>query len=144
MKELTEEKTYNQQIREDYTDLRSIYAFKICFFIAIALLTIMTLKDGIREFAISTIIYLTGIIFDFIVIQKQNKGPKKKFFRFFCSFCKYVTLVIILLNLILFIGNELGTGNINSCLKLINIVSILAFGISSPLIELILNKPNDD
>lgn len=142
-----DDKNSNKDTRNDYTDLRGIYKIKIISYIALAIFTIATSGSEFKKIIASAIVFLTGVIFDFFVMAKVNKGIRKKIVLVPLNIFAYGLLIILVGN-IGFLVTMAMDYKINNYLirgvTVINYAAVLASGIGSPVTDFCLNKPNDD
>ncbi len=139
-------KTMNTQRRDDYTNLSIIYWLKIVALIIVVLAGIIVTFDDFKSLLITAFTFFIGVIFDFIVILMKNKGPKIKL-RIVVTkgaiFIVTVGIIVSILCIIYLLNHETIDQFILLSIKFYIYAAMLC-GIISPVLELIINKPNDD
>lgn len=129
--------------RDDYTDLRGVYTAKAIAQMVFGAGVIYTASSNFNLLPSSALIYLTGTLFDLIIATSKNKGPKYKIALVISKIFKWINIVAeaVLFFVVLY------RVDISSMERIvfwaIGIVMI-CLGIISSMVELILNRPNDD
>lgn len=141
-----EYKTENNERRDDYTNLSVVYWLKIVAVIVVVLVGILITLYDFKALLITAFTFFIGVVFDFIVISMKNKGPKIKLrIRVAQGAIFIVTIGIIICIVCMIYLLQYKTIN-NFILQAIQyyIYAAMICGVISPVLELIINKPNDD
>lgn len=141
-----EDKIESDKKRDDYTDLSLIYMFKI-FALAVVIIAGISIPfNDLKSLLITAFTFLIGVIFDFIVILCKNKGPKIRL-RIRVTKGAIIIMAIGIIICIVSMMYLLQYGTIEKSISE-GIRFYLCFamicGIISPVLELMINKPNDD
>jgi len=132
--------------RDDYTDLSFVYWVKIVALIIVVIVGIVITLYDFKSLLITAFTFFIGVVFDFIVISMKNKGPKIKLRIRIAQVAIFVVTIGIITCIVCMICLlQYGTMD-NSARVAIQyyIYAAMASGIISPILELIINQPNDD
>lgn len=129
--------------REDYTNLKTIYIAKAIVQFVFGAGVIYAAFWDFNLLPASALIYLTGTLFDLIVATSMNKGPKYRIAIIVFKLFKWINILAeaFLAFLVLY---RVDISGWHSVVFWTIGVLMLCLGIISSVVELILNRPNDD
>lgn len=134
----------NENTRRNYTDLRGIYGYKAIAYFGLAWFTIWQSNNNFKALLIGVLIYLVGILFDFIIITKNNNGIRKKVLLCFVNTAKYVTFLVIVMILAFLLSDHSMDISWKEQVKPIIYTATVSLGLLSPVTDIYFNKPKDD
>ncbi len=133
----------SNKLREDYTNLKGIYIAKAILQIIFGAGVLYVAHSDFNLLSTSALIYLTGTLFDLIIATSMNKGPKCKVVLIISKFFKWINIVTVaLLFFIILYKIDMGAWH-EGVFWTIGVIMI-CLGIISSVVELVLNRPNDD
>lgn len=138
-----EENITSNSPREDYTNLKGIYTAKAVVQMVFGVGVIYTAYSNFSLLPSSALIYLTGTLFDLIIATSRNKGPKYKIALVISKIFKWINIVAVAVLFFVILYRVDISGMERIVFWTIGIVMI-CLGIISSMVELILNRPNDD
>lgn len=137
-----ENKVVNRS-REDYTNLRKVYSIKAVVQFVFGAGVLYSAYSDYNLLPPSALIYLTGTLFDLIVATTMNKGPKYKIALGVFKFFKWINIIAdAFLFFIVLYKVDISAWN-QAVYWTIGVV-MACLGIISSVVEVILNRPNDD
>lgn len=129
--------------RKDYTNLQIVYWAKIIVFTIVSVATVLQTLNNFQALTAGGFTYCAGILFDFVVIIINNKGPKTKH-MLLCKIALGITIFVISIPVVLWLSSYNLSEELENVFSWFIRVSIICCGILDPYTELKLNKPNDD
>lgn len=129
--------------RADYTNLKGIYITKAVVQIVFGIGVIYAARLDYNLLPPSALIYLTGTLFDLIIATAMNKGPRFRVAVCVSYFFKWVNIIAeaVIGFLVLY---HVDISEMDFVVFLTIGLLMICLGIVSSVVELILNRPNDD
>lgn len=142
-KKIEEENRSTNNSREDYTNLRGVYITKAVVQFVFAFGVIYTAYSDFSLLPLSALIYLTGTLFDFITALAMNRGPKYKLAVIITKVFQWVNIIAeAAIGFIVLYRVDISEQD--SIVFWAICISMICLGVMSSVVELILNRPNDD
>lgn len=138
-----EENKATNKSREDYTNLKGIYSAKAVVQLIFGAGVLYAAYSDFNLLPSSALIYLTGTLFDLIVATSMNKGPKYKVALVIFKLFKWVNIAAVAF-LFFIVLNKVDIGKWHQAVFWTIGVIMVCLGIISSVVELVLNRPNDD
>lgn len=129
--------------REDYTNLKGIYSAKAVVQLIVGSGVLYAAYSDFNLLPSSALIYLTGTLFDLLIAISMNRGPKYKMALVIFKIFKWINIVAVaFLAFIVLYKVDISEWH-QAVFWTIGVVMV-CLGIISSVVELILNRPNDD